>query len=193
MDFKWLNESFADAHQKDLAQQEPINDIDLLRQTIEFDVKQLPEDATPMTRATVIENSIEKVFPDSNWFDIVNTNIEDAAYTFSDVSELIDYIMNNLSPEFIDSVKSLNEQVITEIYDEPELIGMGYAAPVSKDFLKEVSSLDIRFPQDIEALKEEINEKVFEIDEFNDYWNKHKEAMMKNINAAIVAIQDLNK
>ena len=54
---------------------------------------------------TVIENSIEKVFPDSNWFDIVNTNIEDAAYTFSDVSELIDYIMNNLSPEFIDSVK----------------------------------------------------------------------------------------
>lgn len=98
----------------------------------------------------------------------------------------IDAIMNKVEDDSINELK--------ETYEEPELLGKGYAAPVSIDFVKEVNfelkympsdiKLQRQFAKHLEDIQEYMNQTISRVEEFDEYWKSHKHAIMKNIKEA---------
>lgn len=87
---------------------------------------------------------------------------------------------------WLDKNESFNESSNREsIYDEPELLGKGYAAPTSLDYAKEVTfKLKYNAMEDLQDLQESMNETIARVEDFDEYWNAHKSAIMKNIKEA---------
>lgn len=89
----------------------------------------------------------------------------------------IDAIMNKVEDDSINELK--------ETYEEPELLGKGYAAPVSRDFVKEVNvKLKYNAFEDLKDMQKYMNNTISDIEEFDEYWTAHKRAIMKNIKEA---------
>lgn len=89
----------------------------------------------------------------------------------------IDAVMNKVEDESSNDLK--------ETYDEPELLGKGYAAPVSRDFVKEVRvKLKYKAFEDLKDLQKYMDNTISDVEEFDAYWKAHKKAIMKNIKEA---------
>ena len=89
----------------------------------------------------------------------------------------IDAIMNKVEDDSINELK--------ETYEEPELLGKGYAAPVSRDFVKEVRvKLKYKAFEDLKDLQKYMDNTISDVEEFDAYWKAHKKAIMKNIKEA---------
>lgn len=89
----------------------------------------------------------------------------------------IDAIMNKVEDDSINELK--------ETYEEPEILGKGYAAPVSRDFVKEVNvKLKYKAFEDIEDMQKYMNNTISDVEEFDEYWMAHKRAIMNNIKEA---------
>ena len=89
----------------------------------------------------------------------------------------IDAIMNKVEDDSINELK--------ETYEEPEVLGKGYAAPVSRDFVKEVNvKLKYNAFEDLKDMQKYMNNTISDIEEFDEYWTAHKRAIMKNIKEA---------
>ena len=89
----------------------------------------------------------------------------------------IDAVMNKVEDDSINELK--------ETYKEPELLGKGYAAPVSRDFVKEVNvKLKYNAFEDLKDMQKYMNNTISDIEEFDEYWTAHKRAIMKNIKEA---------
>lgn len=89
----------------------------------------------------------------------------------------IDAIMNKVEDDSINELK--------ETYDEPEMLGKGYAAPVSRDFVKEVRvKLKYKAFEDLKDLQKYMDNTISDVEEFDAYWKAHKKAIMKNIKEA---------
>lgn len=89
----------------------------------------------------------------------------------------IDAIMNKVEDDSINELK--------ETYEEPEILGKGYAAPVSRDFVKEVNvKLKYNAFEDLKDMQKYMNNTMSDIEEFDEYWTVHKRAIMKNIKEA---------
>ena len=90
----------------------------------------------------------------------------------------IDAVMNKVEDEGC-------TRRLKESYDEPESIGKGYAAPVSIDYADEVKyKLEHDALEDLKIIQEYMNQTISEVEEFDEYWNAHKSAIMKNIKEA---------
>ena len=87
---------------------------------------------------------------------------------------------------WLDKNESFNESSNREsIYDEPELLGKGYAAPTSIDYADEVKyKLKYNALEDLQNLQELMNATIARVEDFDEYWNAHKAAIMKNIKEA---------
>ena len=89
----------------------------------------------------------------------------------------IDAIMNKVEDDSINELK--------ETYEEPELLGKGYTAPVSRDFVKEVRvKLKYKAFEDLKDLQKYMDNTISDVEEFDAYWKAHKKAIMKNIKEA---------
>lgn len=101
-----------------------------------------------------------------------------ALKAFNDLkADGIDAIMNKVEDDSINELK--------ETYEEPELLGKGYAAPVSRDFVKEVNvKLKYNAFEDLKDMQKYMNNTISDIEEFDEYWTAHKRAIMKNIKEA---------
>ena len=89
----------------------------------------------------------------------------------------IDAVMNKVEDESNNDLK--------ETYDEPELLGKGYAAPTSLDYADEVKhKLKYNALEDLEYIQEYMNQTISRVEEFDEYWKSHKQAIMKNIKEA---------
>lgn len=89
----------------------------------------------------------------------------------------IDAIMNKVEDDAINELK--------ETYDEPEMLGQGYAAPTSMDYAKEVNfKIKYNALEDLKYIQEYMNQTISRVEEFDEYWNAHKKAIMKNIKEA---------
>lgn len=89
----------------------------------------------------------------------------------------IDAIMNKVEDDSINELK--------ETYEEPELLGQGYAAPTSMDYAKEVNfKLKYNALEDLKHIQEYMNQTISRVEEFDAYWKAHKKAIMKNIKEA---------
>lgn len=74
---------------------------------------------------------------------------------------------------------------LKESYDEPEVLGKGYAAPTSREFVKEVRvKLKYNAFEDLEDLQKYMNNTIEEVEAFDAYWQAHKKAIMKDIKEA---------
>lgn len=73
---------------------------------------------------------------------------------------------------------------VTEDYDEPELLGKGYAAPISKDYVADIKQRVKYKDTDFTDIQKCINKTIDEIESFDNYWRTHKAAIMKNIEEA---------
>ena len=101
-----------------------------------------------------------------------------ALKAFNDLkADGIDAVMNKVEDDSINELK--------ETYDEPELLGQGYAAPTSREFVKEVR-LKLKYNnfEDLEDLQEYMNKTIENVEEFDAYWQAHKKAIMKDIKEA---------
>lgn len=87
---------------------------------------------------------------------------------------------------WLDKNESFNESSNREsIYDEPELLGKGYAAPTSRDFVKEVRvKLKYKAFEDLKDLQKYMDNTISDVEEFDAYWKAHKKAIMENIKEA---------
>lgn len=89
----------------------------------------------------------------------------------------IDAIMNKVEDDSINELK--------ETYEEPELLGKGYAAPTSRDFVKDVKlSLKTNDTSNLYEIQESYKFTMDKLEEFDNYWKSHKQAIMKNIKEA---------
>lgn len=89
----------------------------------------------------------------------------------------IDAVMNKVEDGSLDELK--------EKYEEPELLGKGYAAPVSRDFVREISNkLKRKEFEDFEIVQRNMSGIIDDIEDFDKYWKEHKSAVMKNIKEA---------
>ena len=101
-----------------------------------------------------------------------------ALKAFNDLkADGIDAVMNKVED---DSIHELKEK-----YDKPEVLGMGYAAPTSREFVKEVRvKLKYNAFEDLEDLQKYMNNTIEDVEEFDAYWQAHKKAIMKDIKEA---------
>lgn len=101
-----------------------------------------------------------------------------ALKAFNDLkADGIDAVMNKVEDDSINELK--------ETYDEPDVIGKGYSAPVSIDYADEVKyKLKYNALEDLKIIQEYMNQTISKVEEFDEYWNAHKSAIMKNIKEA---------
>lgn len=101
-----------------------------------------------------------------------------ALKAFNDLkADGIDAVMNKVEDDSIDELK--------ETYNEPEVLGKGYAAPTSREFVKEVRvKLKYNAFEDLEDLQKYMNNTIEDVEAFDAYWQAHKKAIMKDIKEA---------
>lgn len=89
----------------------------------------------------------------------------------------IDAVMNKVEDDSINELK--------ETYEEPEILGKGYAAPTSRDFVKEVRvKLKYNAFEDLKDLQKYMDNTIKDVEEFDAYWKAHKKAIMEDIKEA---------
>lgn len=91
----------------------------------------------------------------------------------------IDAVMNKIEDDSINDLK--------ETYEEPELLGKGYAAPTSMDYVSNIKRLVKNKVTDFTDIQNLMQKTMDDIDAFDNYWKVHKAAIMKNIKE----VQDL--
>lgn len=87
-----------------------------------------------------------------------------------------DVVMNKIEDESINDLK--------ETYEEPELLGKGYTAPVSMDYVYNIKRLVKYKVTDFTDIQTLMQKTMDDIDAFDNYWKVHKAAIMKNIKEA---------
>lgn len=80
--------------------------------------------------------------------------------------------------------KSVSKNTLSEEYDEPELLGKGYAAPTSMDYVSNIKRLVKYKVTDFTDIQNLMQKTMESIDAFDDYWKVHKADIMKNIKEA---------
>lgn len=80
--------------------------------------------------------------------------------------------------------ESVNKNTLSEEYDEPELLGKGYAAPTSMDYVSNIKRLVKNKVTDFTDIQNLMQKTMDDIDAFDNYWKVHKAAIMKNIKEA---------
>ena len=88
----------------------------------------------------------------------------------------IDAVMNKIEDDSINDLK--------ETYEEPELLGKGYAAPTSMDYVSNIKRLVKNKVTDFTDIQNLMQKTMDNIDAFDNYWKVHKAAIMKNIKEA---------
>lgn len=159
-----------------------------LKNALEGDVRHLKDvhQTNPMLQAYKLQATIEELVPDKSWWEVTDCNINGELGNGLPLDKIVDCIIDNLKPEYTNTNESFNKSINEGvIYDEPELLGKGYAAPTSLDYAKEVNlKLKHNALEDLENIQEYMNQTISRVEEFDEYWNAHKAAIMKNIKEA---------
>lgn len=85
---------------------------------------------------------------------------------------------------FANGFKEEVDNNLSEEYDEPELLGKGYAAPTSMDYVSNIKRLVKYKVNDFTDIQNLMQKTMDDIDAFDNYWKVHKAAIMKNIKEA---------
>jgi hypothetical protein len=85
---------------------------------------------------------------------------------------------------FANGFKEEVDNTLSEEYDEPELLGKGYAAPTSMDYVSNIKRLVKYKVTDFKDVQNLMQKTIDDIDAFDNYWKVHKAAIMKNIKEA---------
>lgn len=85
---------------------------------------------------------------------------------------------------FANGFKEEVDNTLSEEYDEPELLGKGYAAPTSMDYVSNIKRLVKNKVTDFTDIQNLMQKTMDDIDAFDNYWKVHKAAIMKNIKEA---------
>lgn len=91
------------------------------------------------------------------------------------------YLNGSYNPE---NKESVNKNTLSEEYDEPELLGKGYAAPTSMDYVSNIKRLVKNKVTDFTDIQNLMQKTMDDIDAFDNYWKVHKATIMKNIKEA---------
>lgn len=100
---------------------------------------------------------------------------------------LVEEVGKNKVTESVDTPEnkeSINKNTLSEEYDEPELLGKGYAAPTSMDYVSNIKRLVKHKVTDFTDIQNLMQKTMDDIDAFDNYWKVHKAAIMKNIKEA---------
>lgn len=92
-----------------------------------------------------------------------------------------DYLNGSYNPK---NKESVNKNTLSEEYDEPELLGKGYAAPTSMDYVSNIKRLVKNKVTDFTDIQNLMQKTMDDIDAFDNYWKVHKATIMKNIKEA---------
>lgn len=201
MNLKTFNESFRKYYTEDIDEVVTESFESDLRNSLEMVseklARQLPRmDVDAYTRA--FERCIEEMVPDTSWWEVTDCDIFNVLFTNHDVYGTIDCIIDSLKPEYktetnsTDVTEVLNKASyegctnrLKESYDDPEVLGKGYAAPTSREFVKEVRvKLKYNAFEDLEDLQKYMNNTIEAVEAFDAYWQAHKKAIMKDIKEA---------
>ena len=189
MNLKVFNESFSKYYTEsaDIIETDT-SFLQELKNALEGDVRYLKEvrQTNPMLQAYKLQATIEELVPDKSWWEVTDCNINGELGNGLPLDKIVDCIIDNLKPEYMTSEASSNDSINEGvIYDEPEMLGKGYAAPTSLDYAKEVNlKLKYNALEDLQNLQELMNATIAKVEDFDEYWNAHKAAIMKNIKEA---------
>lgn len=126
-------------------------------------------------------------FDDDTVFILLGVLIDNQYNSLDHTKVLVEKVGNDKVNESIDTPEnkeSVNKNTLSEEYDEPELLGKGYAAPTSMDYVSNIKRLVKYKVTDFIDIQNLMQKTMDNIDAFDDYWKVHKAAIMKNIKEA---------
>lgn len=126
-------------------------------------------------------------FDDDTVFILLGVLIDNQYNSLDHTKVLVEKVGNDKVNESIDTPEnkeSVNKNTLSEEYDEPELLGKGYAAPTSMDYVSNIKRLVKYKVTDFTDIQNLMQKTMDNIDAFDDYWKVHKAAIMKNIKEA---------
>lgn len=119
-------------------------------------------------------------FDDDTVFTLLGVLIDNQYNSLDHTKVLVEEVGNDKVTESIDTSKN----TLSEEYDEPELLGKGYAAPTSMDYVSNIKRLVKSKVTDFTDIQNLMQKTMENIDAFDDYWKVHKAAIMRNIKEA---------
>lgn len=126
-------------------------------------------------------------FDDDTVFTLQGVLIDNQYNSLDHTKVLVEEVGKNKVTESVDTSEnkeSVNKNTLSEEYDEPELLGKGYAAPTSMDYVSNIKRLVKNKVTDFKDVQNLMQKTMDNIDDFDDYWKVHKAAIMKNIKEA---------
>ena len=126
-------------------------------------------------------------FDDDTVFTLQGVLIDNQYNSLDHTKVLVEEVGNNKVTESVDTSEnneSVNKNTLSEEYDEPELLGKGYAAPTSMDYVSNIKRLVKNKVTDFTDIQNLMQKTMENIDNFDDYWKVHKAAIMRNIKEA---------
>lgn len=126
-------------------------------------------------------------FDDDTVFILLGVLIDNQYNSLDHTKVLVKELENDKFTESVDNPKnkeSVNKNTLSEEYDEPELLGKGYAAPTSMDYVSNIKRLVKYKVTDFTDIQNLMQKTMDDIDAFDNYWKVHKAAIMKNIKEA---------
>lgn len=197
MNLKTFNESFRKYYTEDI-------DDEVAESSFELELRDRLDKGTAILArilprmdvnayANAFYKVIEEMVPGKSWWEVTDCDIANELFNTHDVFGTIDCVIDSLKPEYRDLHERIDEVAndescdgrLKESYDEPEVLGKGYAAPTSRDFVKEVRvKLKYNAFEDLEDLQKYMDSTIKDVEEFDAYWQAHKKAIMKDIKEA---------
>lgn len=126
-------------------------------------------------------------FDDDTVFTLKGVLIDNQYNSLDHTKVLVEEVGKNEVTESVDTLEnkeSVNKNTLSEEYDEPELLGKGYAAPISMDYVSSIKNRVKYKDTDFTDIQNRMQKTMDDIDAFDDYWKVHKAAIMKNIKEA---------
>lgn len=126
-------------------------------------------------------------FDDDTVFTLQGVLIDNQYNSLDHTKVLVEEVGKNKFTESVDTSEnkeSVNKNTLSEEYDEPELLGKGYAAPTSMDYVSNIKRLVKNKVTDFTDIQNLMQKTMNDIDAFDNYWKVHKAAIMKNIKEA---------
>lgn len=126
-------------------------------------------------------------FDDDTVFTLKGVLIDNQYNSLDHTKVLVEEVGKNKFTESVDTSEnkeSVNKNTLSEEYDEPELLGKGYAAPTSMDYVSNIKRLVKNKVTDFTDIQNLMQKTMNDIDAFDNYWKVHKAAIMKNIKEA---------
>lgn len=126
-------------------------------------------------------------FDDDTVFTLQGVLIDNQYNSLDHTKVLVEEVGKNKVTKSVDTSEnneSVNKNTLSEEYDEPELLGKGYAAPTSMDYVSNIKRLVKNKVTDFTDIQNLMQKTMDDIDAFDNYWKVHKAAIMKNIKEA---------